>query len=211
MRITRAKRKPPAFCREVRTGFCGLFGKITAFSAKMILKRTVLWYTFCAKPMILVDRIVTLRCRSPCGERGLKYPPSVHPGTESSRSPCGERGLKSTRRAQLRFASTCRSPCGERGLKLSARDALCTRVSRSPCGERGLKSTLAFQRYEGGQRRSPCGERGLKYLAIFSQMSLLMSLPVRGAWVEICSFSSISLMNCSSLPVRGAWVEIQVA
>ena len=71
-RIARAKRKPPAFCREVRTGFCGLFGKITAFSAKLILKRTVLWYTFCAKPMILIDRIVTLRCRSPCGERGLK-------------------------------------------------------------------------------------------------------------------------------------------
>ena len=23
--------------------------------------------------MILIDRIVTLRCRSPCGERGLKY------------------------------------------------------------------------------------------------------------------------------------------
>ena len=23
--------------------------------------------------MILIDRIVTLRCRSPCGERGLKF------------------------------------------------------------------------------------------------------------------------------------------
>lgn len=32
-----------------------------------------MWYTFCAKPMILIDRIVTLRSRSPCGERGLKY------------------------------------------------------------------------------------------------------------------------------------------
>ena len=31
-----------------------------------------MWYTFCAKPMILIDRIVTLRSRSPCGERGLK-------------------------------------------------------------------------------------------------------------------------------------------
>ena len=32
-----------------------------------------MWYTFCAKSMILIDRIVTLRCRSPCGERGLKF------------------------------------------------------------------------------------------------------------------------------------------
>ena len=94
-RIARAKRKPPAFCREVRTGFRGLFGKITAFSAKLILKRTVLWYTFCAKPMILIDRIVTLRSRSPCGERGLKFahpPKATH--TPKGRSPCGERGLK---------------------------------------------------------------------------------------------------------------------
>lgn len=95
MRITRAKRKPPAFCREVRTGFCGLFGKITAFSARMILKRTVLWYTFCAKPMILVDRIVALRCRSPCGERGLKCDnEGAAARVIPRRSPCGERGLK---------------------------------------------------------------------------------------------------------------------
>lgn len=95
MRITRAKRKPPAFCREVRTGFCGLFGKITAFSAKMILKRTVLWYTFCAKPLILVDRIVALRCRSPCGERGLKFAiATIHVSQPLGRSPHGERGLK---------------------------------------------------------------------------------------------------------------------
>ena len=143
MRITRAKRKPPAFCREVRTGFCGLFGKITAFSAKMILKRTVLWYTFCAKPLILVDRIVTLRCRSPCGERGLKCFWSAN-----------------------RPPERCRSPCGERGLKL--RDSA-----------------------EIGAR--------------------IMSLPVRGAWVEICATPQRSAHASSSLPVRGAWVEITPA
>lgn len=119
MRITRAKRKPPAFCREVRTGFCGLFGKITAFSAKMILKRTVLWYTFCAKSLILVDRIVTLRCRSPCGERGLKYPPGAGgDAAQGRRSPCRERGLK-YRFACRRNVRRRRSPCGERGLKFS--------------------------------------------------------------------------------------------
>ena len=53
-----------------------------------------MWYTFCAKPMILIDRIVTLRCRSPCGERGLKYLAGVTYKSEDGRSPCGERGLK---------------------------------------------------------------------------------------------------------------------
>ena len=36
-----------------------------------------------------------------------------------------------------------------------------------------------------------------------------MSLPVRGAWIEIhrpCR----SGLRCPSLPVRGAWIEIQI-
>ena len=36
---------------------------------------------------------------------------------------------------------------------------------------------------------------------------LLLSLPVRGAWVEIFPCCDFSVKN-SSLPVRGAWVEI---
>ena len=36
----------------------------------------------------------------------------------------------------------------------------------------------------------------------------LMSLPVRGAWIEIRSGSSVVLLD-TSLPVRGAWIEIQ--
>ena len=45
--------------------------------------------------MILIDRIVTLRSRSPCGERGLKYALGVLLAHETQgRSPCGERGLK---------------------------------------------------------------------------------------------------------------------
>ena len=128
MRITRAKRKPPAFCREVRTGFCGLFGKITAFSAKMILKRTVLWYTFCAKPLILVDRIVALRCRSPCGERGLK---------------CLTRKNGRERRWSL--------PVRGAWVEIEMRRLRCPgRLCRSPCGERGLKSAAPAARLSAG-------------------------------------------------------------
>ena len=34
-----------------------------------------------------------------------------------------------------------------------------------------------------------------------------MSLPVRGAWIEMFCYGAISHFN-GSLPVRGAWIEI---
>ena len=34
-----------------------------------------------------------------------------------------------------------------------------------------------------------------------------MSLPVRGAWIEISTVATKSFY-CGSLPVRGAWIEI---
>ena len=34
-------------------------------------------------------------------------------------------------------------------------------------------------------RRSPCGERGLKCARRNSALSIVLSLPVRGAWIEI--------------------------
>ena len=40
-------------------------------------------------------------------------------------------------------------------------------------------------------------------------MALTMSLPVRGAWIEIGARVSIDSMRLS-LPVRGAWIEIYV-
>ena len=36
-----------------------------------------------------------------------------------------------------------------------------------------------------------------------------MSLPVRGAWVEITCSGGAPAAGVASLPVRGAWVEIQ--
>ena len=35
-----------------------------------------------------------------------------------------------------------------------------------------------------------------------------VSLPVRGAWVEISFFADCVLKDSTSLPVRGAWVEM---
>ena len=80
--------------------------------------------------------------------------------------------------------------------------------------------------------RSPCGERGLKLCVSDKSQNLKMSLPVRGAWVEM-SYSTWSRRTRScrspcgerglksttfalqnrallSLPVRGAWVEMSV-
>ena len=37
-----------------------------------------------------------------------------------------------------------------------------------------------------------------------------LSLPVRGAWIEIVYMPDANL-NYSSLPVRGAWIEIELA
>ena len=57
-------------------------------------------------------------------------------------------------------------------------------------------------------RRSPCGERGLKCHSAASFVpSARVSLPVRGAWIEI-SGGWCAAGGFSSLPVRGAWIEI---
>ena len=143
-----------------------------------------MWYTFCAKPMILIDRIVTLRSRSPCGERGLKCIRRRHPLPRESRSPCGERGLK------WEVGKVCTSA-----------------GSRSPCGERGLKYIRQNHRNKCAGR-SPCGERGLKCNLLKNLVKLCLSLPVRGAWIEMNIVRSHPAQACWSLPVRGAWIEI---
>ena len=60
-------------------------------------------------------------------------------------------------------------------------------------------------------RRSPCGERGLKYLRFGGTDAVaVVSLPVRGAWIEIL-FRLHLLLVGMSLPVRGAWIEISIS
>ena len=59
-------------------------------------------------------------------------------------------------------------------------------------------------------RRSPCGERGLKFQKNSVRISMRrMSLPVRGAWIEMAATRAAMRCACMSLPVRGAWIEIK--
>ena len=56
--------------------------------------------------------------------------------------------------------------------------------------------------------RSPHGERGLKSLASLAFPSSSLSLPSRGAWIEIAALISVPHLLHMSLPSRGAWIEI---
>ena len=40
------------------------------------------------------------------------------------------------------------------------------------------------------------------------RLAKMASLPVRGAWIEICYMAQILMQQDVSLPVRGAWIEI---
>ena len=144
--------------------------------------------------------------RSPCGERGLKYL-GGNPFTLRRKSlpvrgawieirffdlffrplpsslPVRGAWIEISMR-RFRNARSCRSPCGERGLKLRHKFRAQVGGSRSPCGERGLKSSERYVEH-GRLRRSPCGERGLKSPAPPEPVGHVLSLPVRGAWIEI--------------------------
>ena len=123
-------------------------------------------------------------CRSPHGERGLKYAGDleVHVGLESLSSRrawieignafCTSPPVKSlsSRRAWIEMQTRWRnrkkkerrSPHGERGLKCSTKDTAGNGASSSPHGERGLK-LRAILRLAYRRGRSPHGERGLKW------------------------------------------------
>ena len=49
----------------------------------------------------------------------------------------------------------------------------------------------------------------IEIAAIRRSIALVKSLPVRGAWIEI-SFRALWRMAKMSLPVRGAWIEIRL-
>ena len=147
-------------------------------------------------------------CRSPHGERGLKYdqdhrrrprdqslsswrawieivpcPASgrVGPG----RSPHGERGLKFDQ-AHVAGGIAGRSPHGERGLKLIVQPCLaCPMRGRSPHGERGLKSRGIGLILYDAFCRSPHGERGLKSRVGPNPTRWHRSLSSWRAWIEI--------------------------
>ena len=82
-------------------------------------------------------------CRSPCGERGLKWQGLGSAARCIGRSPCGERGLKSADCRACLIATASLPVRGAWveimfcGVKFSAQ------CGRSPCGERGLKCCTA--------------------------------------------------------------------
>ena len=80
------------------------------------------------------------------------------------------------------------------------------RPCRSPSGERGLKLRVNV-RQRRRVCRSPSGERGLKFVKQGLQNHTRMSLPIRGAWIEIFHLIGTTL-PILSLPIRGAWIEI---
>ena len=55
--------------------------------------------------------------------------------------------------------------------------------------------------------RSPHGERGLKYIKMILSLAHRMSLPTRGAWIEISPCRGNPGLS-RSLPTRGAWIEM---
>ena len=56
-------------------------------------------------------------CRSPCGERGLKYYAGVWYIPERASLPVRGAWVEMTKRLLLPVKAQGRSPCGERGLK----------------------------------------------------------------------------------------------
>ena len=103
-------------------------------------------------------------------------------------------------------------------------------MRRSPHGERGLKSIVQTSPATDASR-SPHGERGLKFYQAGRRAALELSLPPRGAWIEIfygnkgdaiaevgrsphgerglkCKEYNEYSYNGWSLPPRGAWIEI---
>ena len=203
---------------------CPAAGHYTAAGGSLPVRGA--WIEISARP----DEMIRGRCRSPCGERGLKCRLCSNTHGHSRRSPCGERGLK-CRLCSNTHGHSRRSPCGERGLKsMRFRPAAIPALGRSPCGERGLKWQQQRQRGRGGVSRSPCGERGLKWRNKGSssfrncrspcgerglkspcrcgRCKSWLSLPVRGAWIEILLLGGRGGASVASLPVRGAWIEI---
>ena len=78
--------------------------------------------------------------------------------------------------------------------------------SRSPCGERGLKYYSAWG-YDQTNVSLPVRGAWIEIPAPFRAPFLILSLPVRGAWIEM-SLTIDDISTARSLPVRGAWIEI---
>ena len=105
--------------------------------------------------------------------------------TDKRRSPHGERGLKYLGiDLSHTLDLTSSLPAWGAWIEiLAAVGSLCG-LGRSPHGERGLKSPRNLLPCPAA-RRSPHGERGLKFGKFIDGLSVRLSLPAWGAWIEI--------------------------
>ena len=145
-------------------------------------------------------------CRSPCGERGLKYAFSSSKFTKVRSLPVRGAWIEISRRFPAprhypslpvrgawiempfsRLIASCVASLPVRGawIEIFFPGMRVLPCCRSPCGERGLKFDCVRRRCKPQRRRSPCGERGLKCNDAPTRDWLAVSLPVRGAWIEI--------------------------
>ena len=105
-------------------------------------------------------------------------------------------------------AIRCRTPRWVRGLKSSEqmkgmRQGLC----RTPRWVRGLKY-ISSEEEEAVVSRTPRWVRGLKYRGLIQHLSVILSHPTMGAWIEIYLIKFCFWNSQMSHPTMGAWIEI---
>ena len=149
------------------------------FSSAASLPVRGAWIEICP-PALHVRPLRSLPVRGAWIEIGSRDRLNVQTG----RSPCGERGLKFPAHLLVRCGAFCRSPCGERGLKSPFIYFIYFQSSRSPCGERGLKFP-ASSRKQGGAESLPVRGAWIEIQPPGGRCTPGLSLPVRGAWIEI--------------------------
>ena len=158
--------------------------------------------------MVMLRSVDASMCRSPHGERGLKW--QQHDGDAHERASLSSRRtwIEMSSPAGTPTSSRSRSPHGERGLKFEALRA-CRHGcgGRSPHGERGLKSNVTTG-HTAQASRSPHGERGLKWqiTGVIGQTGL--SLSSRRTWIEILAYPESIMRDAASLSSRRTWIEI---
>ena len=86
--------------------------------------------------------------------------------------------------------------------ELHLHSALCR---RSPRGERGLKYQIDHALVHWLKGRSPRGERGLKFVVDMLTPHIgWLSLPSRGAWIEIIVYIVSKIIRIEVAPLAGS-------
>ncbi len=154
---------------------------------------------------------LTGESRSPHGERGLKSDAVLRNCNELGRSPHGERGLKSNRLVWDKWKELSLPPRGA-WIEIGNQPwPFTSHNCRSPHGERGLKSASGLSA-ASRKSRSPHGERGLKLKGGWIVVHPPLSLPPRGAWIEIDSHHDFikSFTGRSPHGERGLKLDIKI-